>query len=443
MMLVQKQPNLPLSPTLAHRRNPSAPVVIVQPTRTPGLLSLSKPPRPSPPQQRQLHAHQRQHRAATKPRYSTAPVADKLAPATSQPADNSISEKKSPVPAAASSTTSPQQRGRAHLKHPKEKTNVNPQALIRSTSHNSLRGKPARQPSPTILPQIKTPQAEGPTATQMQSSDLSDPFLDNALLNKSPPILTAKPSGKLARRRQPHVGTSIDAVPSTPTPASSKAIPMPAATTRTHTHSLSRSDPTLSHMPPGAPRRRSSATGLTAFDAFPICDDMTDAGDLSDHERSPPVTPTRPKPQNRTNTSPRTAPISSTFHLLPSAPASAPQLKSRQGGRRHKRCPSEGVFNMSSDEDSSSGLNPRVMALFQSAKTPNPAKKTPALAYASPYMTLASVVPKLARDFSPGVAQAKEKQFEREAAEKVAGYFASSSFQNSPSPEELPDPLFI
>ena len=33
-----------------------------------------------------------------------------------------------------------------------------------------------------------------------------------------------------------------------------------------------------------------------------------------------------------------------------------------------------------------------------------------------------------------------EKHSEREAAEKAAGYFASSMFQNSPSPEELPDP---
>jgi hypothetical protein len=35
-----------------------------------------------------------------------------------------------------------------------------------------------------------------------------------------------------------------------------------------------------------------------------------------------------------------------------------------------------------------------------------------------------------------------EARLEREANEK-AGYFASSVFQNSPSPEELPDPLLL
>jgi len=191
-------------------------------------------------------------------------------------------------------------------------------------------------------------------------------------------------------------------------------------------------------MPTEQQRRRSSTAGAITFDVFPICDDMTDAGDLSDHE--PPVTPTRPKVQNKFNTSPRTAPATGFFPPLPSAPLSAPQQK---GGRKHKRSPSEGVFHMSSDEDTSTGWNPNVSTFFQLSKTPGAGKKVPLHAYSSPFKTSQPVTPKFARDFAPAAAQAKERQFEKEAAEKVAGYFASSSFQNSPSPDELPDPLFI
>jgi hypothetical protein len=37
----------------------------------------------------------------------------------------------------------------------------------------------------------------------------------------------------------------------------------------------------------------------------------------------------------------------------------------------------------------------------------------------------------------------RERQLEAQAQAQQAGYFASSSFQNSPSPEDLPDPLLI
>ena len=307
---------------------------------------------------------------------------------------------------------------------------------LRSTSSNSLRGsRSARQPSPPTLPPAQTSQAEGPSISQ--SANLFDPFLDDASPNKTPLTLNSKPSGKLARRRQPQAGT----VPPSPSPASSKAIPVPPVTTRTHAHNLSRSDPVLSHMPAEQQRRLSLNAGGIAFDVFPICDDMTDAGDLSDHE--PPVTPTRPKAQNKFNASPRTAPATGFFPSLHSAPLSAPQFKSRQGGRKHKRSPSEGVFNMSSDEDSSTVWNPSVATLFQLSRTPGVGKKVPLHAYSSPFKTAAPVTTRFARDLAPAAAQAKERQFEKEAAEKVAGYFASSSFQNSPSPDELPDPLFI
>lgn len=38
---------------------------------------------------------------------------------------------------------------------------------------------------------------------------------------------------------------------------------------------------------------------------------------------------------------------------------------------------------------------------------------------------------------------ARERERQLEAQAQQAGYFASSSFQNSPSPEDLPDPLLI
>ena len=128
MMLVQKHTLiLPMSPTLAHRRNPSAaPAVIVQPTRTPGLLSLSKPPRPSPPHQRQINAQHRQHKALSKPRQQ--PIASAL---TQPAADNSISDKPLPLSAAPTTTNPPQSRSRAHAKYPKEKPNNPPRTLTR------------------------------------------------------------------------------------------------------------------------------------------------------------------------------------------------------------------------------------------------------------------------------------------------------------------------
>ena len=45
MILVQKPPLSP-SPLHAHRRHPSAPIPTMLPTSTPGLFTLSKPPRP-------------------------------------------------------------------------------------------------------------------------------------------------------------------------------------------------------------------------------------------------------------------------------------------------------------------------------------------------------------------------------------------------------------
>ena len=100
---------------------------------------------------------------------------------------------------------------------------------------------------------------------------------------------------------------------------------------------------------------------------------------------------------------------------------------------------------MSSDEDLSSGpggsiLNPNVQALFGLVNT------TPSSMILPPaFSTPIRAIPPFKRDSTPpsNGSLSKEKQLEREVAEKAAGYFASSMFQNSPSPEELPDPLLF
>jgi hypothetical protein len=94
---------------------------------------------------------------------------------------------------------------------------------------------------------------------------------------------------------------------------------------------------------------------------------------------------------------PRTAPLSSTAHRFPFA-LSTPS----PAVRKHNRAPSDGVFNMSFDEDSSTDTSEELRNLFNDL-----------LAH------------------------------KRRSDGQKAGYFASSQFQNSPSPEDLPAPDFI
>jgi len=98
---------------------------------------------------------------------------------------------------------------------------------------------------------------------------------------------------------------------------------------------------------------------------------------------------------------------------------------------------------MSSDEDLSSGPGGTVLTngqtLFGIVNAFNPSSKM------STFSTPIRAIPPYKRDSaSPSNGSlSKEKQSEREAAEKAAGYFASSMFQNSPSPDELPNPLLF
>ena len=109
MILVQKPHTLSLSqsPLHAHRRHPSAPpTVLVLPTRTPGLLTLSKPSRPP----------QRQNQRQTPKSLSTS-VAQ--APLSNPPSKNTDNKKSGVI--ALPATPSPQPRGRGQAKHTKDR----------------------------------------------------------------------------------------------------------------------------------------------------------------------------------------------------------------------------------------------------------------------------------------------------------------------------------
>ncbi|KAH6918087.1 hypothetical protein BKA70DRAFT_1416106 [Coprinopsis sp. MPI-PUGE-AT-0042] len=334
MMLVQKQPNLNLTPVVHphHRRNPSAPaaVLVVQPTKIPGVLSISRPQRTTP--QRQMVPQQRQQapRTAPKPR---APV--QQSPAQSSP--------KKPADLAAST---PNNRGRAH-KQPKDKKRLSTPSPVRS--------RHTRQPSPPAEAQTQSLQAEEQTTSHNQF----DPFLESS--------------------------TSTS-------PALSKSIPVPSKVVRPQLTKMSRSAPKPSNMAPRPPR---------TFN-FPICDD-----DLSEPDSAgvptPPATPMR----------------RNTFEGKGSPDAGAANKV-----RRHRRAPSEGVFAMSSDDElSSESVSPMLFGLSRPKRPP----VTPA-----PSFTRIG-----------GLAAAKELNGSPASSQKGAGFFASSVFQNSPSPDELPNPLLF
>lgn len=61
-------------------------------------------------------------------------------------------------------------------------------------------------------------------------------------------------------------------------------------------------------------------------------------------------------------------------------------------------------------------------------------------ASSAPYISSSSFTAGLHTPMSSAM---KDKERQLEAQAQQAGYFASSSFQNSPSPEDLPDPSLI
>lgn len=291
------------------------------------------------------------------------------------------------------------------------------------------------QPSPTRIPQQHESSARPSVNTfraqsfvhRDQNANLFDPFLvnstsdnetsestvaadrkggDQQLALRAPPQLNARPSGRLARRRQG--GQAENFTPSKPTPAGRKGHKNPAT-------SVSQSGAALTYTPASqtAPRRNSAGPFVADWDDFPVCDDMTVV--------SSPTTPARetasvpPKRSNITwqqsliDDAPRTAPLSSTFDYTSPAVA-AYATPSPATRRRHRRVPSEGVFAMSMDEDSSESsdeLKDALKKLTFGKQAGRSARRTPPPSESAP-----------------------------------ASFFAGSVFQNSPSPDELPVPAF-
>lgn len=300
--------------------------------------------------------------------------------------------------------------------------------------------RPAHQPSPPPADRIPS-QAEAsvqrPTkfirpSQSTSVSGLNDPFAvfestTDAAPKESakagskgqafrPPPPLAQPSGKLARRRQlnAHASSSPSAIKNHHQRKDRVAALVGSVTEDMAKLSM---DDDVSTTPV---KRSKALRAAQDWPLFPVCDDSSEADESDD---TPPTTPLResasvpPKKHLRAwpvsggvRDVPHTAPLSSTFvfPFVPS-PSSSPTPAQR---RRHRRVPSEGVFHMSMDEDSSSSSSefPSTTALHPRSRRPVP---------------------------SPREAIAGEA-----SSAPQAGFFAGSAFQNSPSPDELPPPAF-
>lgn len=189
----------------------------------------------------------------------------------------------------------------------------------------------------------------------------------------------------------------------------SRSVPLPANV------------PYRNHRPSNRRARTGPSIATVPWDSFPICDDSDDV--------TPPSTPVResasvPSKQTsevtwqqqalRVDEPPRTAPLSGTFKFPVNQAASpTPAQRRRTHPRNHQRVPSEGMFAMSADEDSSCSEAAEelkaLVGLFPKRREV-PSRRTP----------------------SPA----------GDARTLLAGFYAGSVYQNSPSPDELPVPAF-
>ncbi|KAF6764178.1 hypothetical protein DFP72DRAFT_840286 [Ephemerocybe angulata] len=359
MMLVQKPPAFSLAQPPAHyaqhRRHPSAPpAVVVQPTRTPGLLYIAKPAKATP--QRQLQPNQRKEANRTGPKPKVA-----RAPALLNPAE--ITDKKPALVVLQAPVSPTPVRGRVVPKQ--------------GNRERTTRSKHGRQPSPPVELQPFTPSSQ---AEVIISTNQFNPFLDS--------------------KQQP------------------AAIPVPKAAKPQHQqeqHQLARSDPTTSHMRSGTRKGAHKAR-------FPVCDDVSEVGDSSDTETPSPVTPPATPLRKHAQAHVQSAPPVRHSAAFPFNNVS-PQQQNK--GRRHRRSPSEGVFNMSfsSDEDVTSGSGNALLTFARSrAQQKVPTTPSPSLSRA----TAVALFPEGAK-----------------GDQQTALFYASSLFQNSPSPDELPDLSFF
>lgn len=338
------------------------------PTKTPGLLTLSKP----------VQQPQNRNRSSPKPKQKSPQPGHAVAVPVPQPAAPFVDTQSAKV------SQSPEKRGRQA-----PTANIKAKQTPRSVSSR----RPRQQTPPATVP------------SQAEESAPLKPFFDSfSPANAPTPALKlSKPSGKLAHRRQ----TSLF---SDPTATRSKSMPVPTAVT---------------NKKPFSHKRASAPPDF----AFPICDDISELGDRTDvDDMSPPTTPTRSRRQHTYTygfeDGPKTAPLSSSTGSIASFQFSQPvslrgsPANGKKAGRarRHVRSPSEGVFHMSDEErDSLPSLSSSSGNSSLSSLNSTPSEEVRAL-------------------FGLGSFGSFGK--------KQRAMFASSTFLNSPDPEELPPPSF-
>ncbi|KLO12882.1 hypothetical protein SCHPADRAFT_394309 [Schizopora paradoxa] len=441
MLLVQHPQHIPMSPSLMpvrfnshnHRRNPSAPaaVVHVQATKVPGLLSLSKP--------------QLQVRSGSVPGKHATPrqPKSKVAPAQATPDSK--------------------QRGRGSPAKDK--------ATRSSSKPRAGHGRRAHQPSPPPL-QSPTEQVSSLIPTSA-TDDAATPKASFATLPKAstPSPVLSSPSGRLAKRRNrgvipfPQIDSSASPTPAnnpkqplspSPMPAAKSSKPVsapmavPQAKKQSHApepHPISRSDPVKSSFPRMAHRRAKHGVPSAEL-MFPVCDDDSD----SDRPSTP--SPLRSHKKGLTGSSSMTAifdhsaqadvdgfnnhigsltaPSTSVRRTFATSTPSASSSSATRRPSGHKRAPSyptDSMFNLPFESDSelssSTSLNFKKIDADTSAL----------------FGGLGSV--------SGGIRRPRLQSASRSAStpngKLLSGAFAyaSSSFQNSPSPEQLPPPSFM
>lgn len=297
------------------------------------------------------------------------------------------------------------------------------------TSRNSSKPRNAsgrgRQPSPPPIPDQQISDSDTPAAPS--NTNTATPVST---------ILTA-PSGRLAKRRNrnstitPHsASTPPPKAKRSPSPVKARVAPFPVPIStpkkpRTSTiMPLSRSVPIPSHHNTRVPLRR--VTTDKEGDSFPICDDND-----SDAE---PVTPVRGQGVTWQQSGlfdsdvddsqvPHTAPLSSRTqtarHYFPSPIPSPTPSPRRPAHGRTPSFPSDALFNMSFDSSSDNELNMHSQTDDMRALFGLPNHRRPRMNTVRP----ASV------SGSP-------------AQGRGGSAYASSTFQNSPSPEALPPPSF-
>lgn len=375
----------------SHRRNPSAPAAVVQgqvqPTKTPGLLSLSKPsatrqPRhPTPRQPRSKPQHLQQLQGASPERH----------------------------------------RGRNNSSKDKSARPV--------SKPRAGHGGRARQPSPSPIPQSEQSSSDETVAVPPNSTSVIATGPKPQASTAQTTVLSA-PSGRLAKRRN-RASIPFPSSVSTPSvnpkaakssqnqPPRAKPVPVPVKP-KVNNLPISRSDPVLSHFPQASLRNNGA-------DVFPICDDNDDGDDEDAFER-----PTTPSPAGRRNGvttwqqdslfnsdseegGPRTAPISMKAgvakHYFPS-PVPSP---SRPYHKRTPSVPADGMFDLSFGSDNE--LNASEMnALFGHASSN--------------------------RMRYDGSVRSTSTPLRKADAAATFNKFASPMFQNSPRPEQLRPPTF-